>query len=477
MNEPTLHTATVTPPAVGLPEAGSAFPHRLRRVWKRFIQVFATDINAGYEEAFRYAKLDRFSIRLLWWNFGAFVFLTSVNSFIGLANYIESPFSWRVISSKEALTTVLIGAVAAGLPMILRDRIKTHYHYRLLVSVCLITFSYLFVFITGGSIEAHFHFFIVITYLAAYADWRLGWVALVLTLLHHTILDFVAPHWVFFYGHNLLSPAAHGIPVLVAAILAGVLSENHRTALLAQKELEKRREEFISMASHELKTPVTSISIFNEVLERSLHQHGIREFDGPFTMIREQLKKLTKLISDLLDITRTDTLKLSYTFSVFDFGALVREVVMSLQGLSNSRAIIVRDGTELSLCADRDRIAQVLINLLTNALKYSPAGADVQVTVTQGGGSVTVCVEDQGIGIAPEHHDKIFERFYRVYEQDERTYPGMGIGLYLSAEIVRRHGGAIWVESSRGSGSKFFFSLPVQVVQERGASSDRLAQV
>jgi signal transduction histidine kinase len=422
---------------------------------------FLEDINEGHEDALRYPKLDDFSIRLLWWHyivFGIFVFL---NSYVQIADYVPSPFSWRVISSGEAFASLSIGFIALALPIFLRNTFKRHFYYRILLTACLITYSYLFVFITGGAIEAHFHFFIVIAYIAAYADWRLGWFALVLTVAHHVVLDFVAPQWVFFYGENWLSPFAHGIPVLVAVILTSFLSRTQREALLAQKELEKRREEFISMASHELRTPVTSITLLTETFEHMLKAKNLHDFDAPIQNLKEQSRLITKLISDLLDASRAGLFGLSYSFVTFDLNELVLEVVTTLRDFDTTRNIQISGRVTGLIYGDRDRIGQVLVNLLTNALKYSPASSSVEVTLTQKGSAAIVCVRDHGIGIDKVHHKKIFERFYRVLERDEKTYPGMGIGLNISYEIIKRHKGSLWVESEKGSGSNFFISLPI----------------
>lgn len=426
----------------------------------RLLNSFTRDINAGHEDALQYAKLDAFTLKVLWWNFAVLILFVFATSYLQLANYIQSPFAWRVISPKEAFATLAVGLIAVSIPIFFRNSFKTHYYYRLLLTTSLIVFSYLFVFITGGAIEAHFHFFIVIGYIAVYADWRLGWLTFFLTIVHHTVLDFVAPTWVFFYGENWLSPLAHGIPVLAAVVLTSVISNMQRGALLAQKDLEKRREEFISMASHELKTPVTSISILTEVLEKSLADKNMPELSMPILTIKDQVRKITKLISDLLDASRIGLFGLTYSFASFDLNALISEVVSTIREFDAHRLIHIRGSVSENVFGDKDRISQALMNLLTNAIKYSPESSPIQVDIAREGTMAVVCITDQGIGIDEKYHSKIFERFYRVYDDDEKTYPGMGIGLNISSEIIERHAGKMWVESSKGGGSKFYFSLP-----------------
>src|SRR5712671_5903776 len=144
---------------------------------------FRSDINKEYAAAMNYGGVDRFIVTILWWHFGAIILLTVTNSFLKLASYFPSPFAWRV-----------------------------------LVTVALTTYSYLFVFVSGGSIEMHFHFFMIMALLVIYSDWRLGWIVLVLTALHHAILNYLQHQWLYFYGRNDFSIVAHIIPIIGSAI-------------------------------------------------------------------------------------------------------------------------------------------------------------------------------------------------------------------------------------------------------------------
>lgn len=198
-----------------------------------------------------------------------------------------------------------------------------------------------------------------------------------------------------------------------------------------------------------------------ELLDIALAKKNLTEFTDPLSRIQRQLKKLTKLISDLLDVSRLQVAKLSYSFSKFDMNELLKEVTETIKQFDQDRAIILRGEVKSEVYGDRDRIEQVLMNLLTNATKYSPKNSDIEIIVESGNDRVTVCIIDKGMGIDMKHHDKIFDRFYRVNGETESTYPGMGIGLYISSEILKRHSGKIWVESEKGRGSKFYFSLPL----------------
>ena len=228
-----------------------------------------------------------------------------------------------------------------------------------------------------------------------------------------------------------------------------------------QKELERRKDEFISMASHELRTPVTSLKGFTNLFQRRLAKQADEQALHYLARMDAQLNKLTKLIADLLDVSKMLTGKVAYREEPFDLDTLIRETIENLQAATPTHQLRLEGSTEAQLFGDRDRIGQVLINLITNAIKYSPRADTVIVRVACDAQNVEVSVQDFGIGIGQEHQQKIFERFYQVTDPEEKTYPGLGIGLYLSSEIIRRHEGNMWVESQKGEGATFHFSLPL----------------
>ena len=236
----------------------------------------------------------------------------------------------------------------------------------------------------------------------------------------------------------------------------------------ARKKLERQKDEFISIASHELKTPVTSLKGFLNLLQRRLASHEDEKELHYLARMNAQVHKLTKLINDLLDISKMQTGQLVYREEHFDLDALVQEIVENIQETTQTPHLLLEGLTQAEAFGDRDRIGQVLINLLNNAIKYSPQASTVVVRVAKDQNNTLVSVQDFGIGIAKEHLQKIFERFYQVTDPEERTYPGLGIGLYISLEIVKRHGGQIWVESKKGEGTTFHFTLPL--FQERQGS-------
>jgi len=174
-----------------------------------------------------------------------------------------------------------------------------------------------------------------------------------------------------------------------------------------------------------------------------------------------QLNRLTNLISELLDISRMQTGKLVFQQEAFDLSSLVQEIVENLQPTTRTHQLCLEDTEPVLVVGDRERIGQVLINLLTNAIKYSPQADKVIVHVARDQNHALVSVQDFGIGIAKEHQHKVFERFYQVTDSEGKTYPGLGIGLYISCQIVRRHGGRLWVESEKGEGATFHVTLPL----------------
>ena len=228
-----------------------------------------------------------------------------------------------------------------------------------------------------------------------------------------------------------------------------------------QKRQEERKDAFISMASHELKTPVTSLKGFAHILQNRLKKRGDEESLRFLASINKQLNRLTRLINDLLDITRVQQGRLDYDEELFDLDALVRETVENLQAGTSTHRLIFAECQAARVRGDKDRIGQVLTNLITNAVKYSPEADRVIIRLFYDGANAVVSVQDFGIGIAAKHQARIFERFYQVTDAAEKTYPGLGIGLYLSSEIIKRHCGRILVESEKGAGSTFSFSLPV----------------
>ena len=242
-------------------------------------------------------------------------------------------------------------------------------------------------------------------------------------------------------------------------------AEHERERLLreqiASKELERKRNEFISMVVHELKTPLTSLKGFTQLLARKLARGGDERISQLVSRIDTQSNKLTALIDDLLDITRLEGGTFQFNESFFLFDELVEEIVQEIQLTTETHKLVIGKRCEKTIWGDRKRIGQVITNLLTNAIKYAPHADVITVRTEVNEGEVVFCVHDTGPGISLDKQKRIFEPYYRVESADQRNIPGLGLGLYISAEIVRRQHGRIWVESKEGEGSTFYFTLPL----------------
>jgi PAS domain S-box-containing protein len=227
------------------------------------------------------------------------------------------------------------------------------------------------------------------------------------------------------------------------------------------KENEQQKDFFISMASHELKTPVTSIKGYVQILMSLYNDKGDDFLKNSLQTVNKQIVTLTTLIVDLLDLSKIKSGSLQLNKERFCVNELISEIVKELQHTEPGCAINVAEITDAVVYADRGRIGQVLINFLTNAIKYSPNCKEIQVSSKVKENELTVAVTDSGIGISKADQQKIFQRFYRVAGKDEKTFPGFGIGLFIASEIIQRHNGKIGVQSEPGKGSEFYFSLPL----------------
>lgn len=235
------------------------------------------------------------------------------------------------------------------------------------------------------------------------------------------------------------------------------------TDVTEQRRLEQQKDDFIGTASHELKTPVTSLKAFAQVLEHRFRAAGDMRSAELLTKMDRQLNRLTLLIRDLLDETKIKEGKLQLQVSTFDYSDLLREIIEDVQHTTTQHTIVYEGVPGVAIAGDRERLGQVLTNLLTNAVKYSPHADRVLVTASLDGDEIITRVRDFGIGIPEQQQGHVFERFFRAEIKEPESYPGLGLGLYISAEIVSRHGGRIWVESTEGEGATFAFALPMTV--------------
>jgi len=229
-----------------------------------------------------------------------------------------------------------------------------------------------------------------------------------------------------------------------------------------RKQFEQQKDEFVSIASHELKTPVTSIKGYAQVLQNRFKKEGNTEAVRLLVRMDGQLNKLTSLIADLLDATKIEGGKLQFHEGYFDFKELVVEIVEEMQQTTTKHELTKKLAPPKTVYGDRDRIGQVITNFISNAIKYSPHTKEIMITTSEHTDSVTLSVQDFGIGIPKEKQGRVFDRFFRVSGLKQDTYAGLGLGLYIAGEIVKRHSGNIWVESNGKRGATFCFRLPIK---------------
>lgn len=229
------------------------------------------------------------------------------------------------------------------------------------------------------------------------------------------------------------------------------------------KEEDQRKADFVSLLSHELKTPVTSIKGYIQLMQREIRKDELQKekIASGLDRIDRLVVQLTSLVSDMLDLTRIETGRLDLKKEKVILNELINEVARDFQLTNPNREILIDQSGEISAEVDHDKIAQVLVNLISNAIKYSPATSPIKISMHKEHNQVYISIIDKGIGISEKDHQKIFERFYRVEGKDEKQFSGFGIGLYLAYSIIERHGGKLTLKSELYNGATFTFSLPI----------------
>jgi len=228
-----------------------------------------------------------------------------------------------------------------------------------------------------------------------------------------------------------------------------------------QKQNDLRRSKFIGMVSHELKTPLTALKAYVQMLNNWARKQKDNFSIGALSKVEKQVKKMLNMINGLLNLSGAEAGKIHLTKQAFYLDDLVREVIEETLFITATHQIVMAPSENIRVNADHDKIEQVLVNLLSNAAKYSGKEDPISITCALQENEVMVGVRDQGIGISPQNIEKLFLPHYRVESKETEKIEGFGIGLYLCAEIIHRHGGRIWVESEIGKGSTFKFTLPV----------------
>jgi len=252
----------------------------------------------------------------------------------------------------------------------------------------------------------------------------------------------------------------------VSVLLAGVMINDEHVLCLTldltpQKTLQQKKDEFISIASHELKTPMTVIKGYLQLLARNLGP-AKEDYNDFINIINFQLDKLNTLVNELHDMSKIESNKLRIHLENFNLNQLAENAIKEVKPfIENHRIKFVEETKDLMIRADMLRLEQVLINLLTNAIKYSPNGGDIIVTINKDNENAIITVQDFGMGIPKKNLKDIFTKFFQVEENTELR-EGLGLGLYISLQIIKQHNGTISVESKEKLGSTFTIKLPLE---------------
>ncbi|MCD0487486.1 response regulator [Pedobacter sp. MC2016-14] len=264
-------------------------------------------------------------------------------------------------------------------------------------------------------------------------------------------MDGGKPKWINTTGKIELDE--NGEPISVIGTILDI-TESKKDAI--------RKDDFIGMVSHELKTPLTSLHGYVQLLERNAKKTEDQFAERSLQKVAGYVKRMSDMINGFLNVSRLESGKIHLNRQPFEFNTLVSEMVEDALSVSSEREIFFMPGNEVSVIGDRDKIGSVISNLLSNAIKYSKAQMPIVVSCFSSDGKITLAVKDQGMGISATDVERLFDRYYRVDNPEMTNISGFGIGLYLCAEIVRRHNGKIWAESELGIGSTFQFEIPVQ---------------
>lgn len=226
-------------------------------------------------------------------------------------------------------------------------------------------------------------------------------------------------------------------------------------------QLVQNRDEFFSMTSHELKTPVTSLKAYTQLLLMDNNEFLDEKSKGMLAKMDQQINKLVTLINDLLDTSRLQYGEMEYSKEILRLNALVQDVIHDVKLSNPEHKIILQKNVHGLILGNPDRLRQVINNLIGNAIKYAPNSKEIIIRLEKIENKIIFSIRDFGYGVKEDDIPFVFDRFYRVSEDNLNTYPGLGVGLYISNEFIKRHGGKMWVESEYKKGSTFYFELPL----------------
>lgn len=260
----------------------------------------------------------------------------------------------------------------------------------------------------------------------------------------------------------------YGARFFMSGVMVSIVDNDHAIIgyakvardITKRKMLEEQKDEFIKIASHELKTPVTTVKAFTEILLERFEKSEDRVTAGMLQTIDSQISRLIELIRTLLDTATFTTGDMPVRMECTDISTIITEQISAFEKISKNHRLVYHHQKLRSIVLDKRLIEQVLVNLISNAIKYSPDGSDVFITATENEKEIVITVKDWGIGIPPVDISKVFDRYFRVSNTYTKSISGIGIGLYITKSIIKRHNGTISIESKEGEGSTFRFTLP-----------------
>lgn len=232
-----------------------------------------------------------------------------------------------------------------------------------------------------------------------------------------------------------------------------------------RKRLEDLKQEFLSTATHELKTPITTLKL---LIQSQLRKMMNKEFTkikvSELQLVDRELNRLTRIVEDLSDVSRIEAGKLRMNVKTVNIVSVIRDAVHQMKTIAHHHSIIIKSAAPVYVIADEDRIKQVLINLIKNALKYSYPESEIVISSTVENNRCIVSIQNAGLGIPKHKQPYLFDRFYQLHKGSNG---GLGLGLYISKKIIEGHKGKLWVESKKCKLTKFSFSLSIVQSKER----------
>ncbi|WP_242691755.1 PAS domain-containing sensor histidine kinase [Desertivirga arenae] len=280
---------------------------------------------------------------------------------------------------------------------------------------------------------------------------------------NNPVLDFEVEHDFPHIGKKLMLLNAHRVE------LEGQYKDHILLAIediTDRREIERRKDDFLSIASHELKTPLTTVRGFIQLLQKTPNTQLPDQFSSALEKANTHLDRLGNLINELLNVSKIQSGNIEIYRDYFDINEAISETINAFREASKTHRITLKGSIPEQYYGDESQIVQVVKNLISNAIKYSPEAKEVIVTISMVSEFVKISVTDFGVGIRPDEQNRIFQRFYRVSE-NQKSFPGMGMGLYVCEQIIENHGGTIWVDSEPGKGSTFSFTLPLLINNDR----------